>query len=310
MSQKKISELTSTSKLNDDNIIPLVQDGVTKHIRYGDMKSPMVKEVEANVEDYVDSKINTRVNYAFTSMLTLGFTKGSYVSVRDFWYKLANTIGVQGVIQFNYYTANAAYVGTSAKNAYLVGGTLIYSCSGSPASYGWFTAIYCSAAGGVYEIRCTMSADTTAGKEYWTINQLAYSNDMVETQKNLSNLSDKVDLMYQYNGTPKTIGKWHDGRNIMRLVLLPKEIYGIIGGSGVNKIDIYAKYVGTNIIGINLSAKAIRSNGSLPIDLTPSLHEDSVNGNRYMYMADKSLLTENMLSDGTIDCVLIEYVQK
>lgn len=58
MSQKKISELTSTSTLTDYDKFPLVQDGVTKHILYSDMKKEMVEDVHREVSTKLDEYYN------------------------------------------------------------------------------------------------------------------------------------------------------------------------------------------------------------------------------------------------------------
>lgn len=46
MAQKKISELPFANSIDNDDIIPIVQDGVTKQIEYGDFKLKMVEEVQ------------------------------------------------------------------------------------------------------------------------------------------------------------------------------------------------------------------------------------------------------------------------
>lgn len=58
MAQKKISELPSTASVTDENKFPLVQDGITKHIKYSDLKKPMVEEVFADVSDKVDNVLS------------------------------------------------------------------------------------------------------------------------------------------------------------------------------------------------------------------------------------------------------------
>lgn len=58
MAQKKISELPLTKTMNNDDIFPIVQSGVTKQISYSDLKAPMVEEVFAAVSDKVDNTLS------------------------------------------------------------------------------------------------------------------------------------------------------------------------------------------------------------------------------------------------------------
>lgn len=62
MAQKKISELPLTKTMNNDDIFPIVQSGVTKQISYSDLKKPMVEEVTADVSSYIDSKTKDIIN--------------------------------------------------------------------------------------------------------------------------------------------------------------------------------------------------------------------------------------------------------
>ena len=307
MAQRKISELTSTTKLNDDNIIPLVQDGVTKHIRYGDMKSPMVKEVEANVEDYVDEKMTKKANYGFTTMVDLGFANKSYVSVRTFWNKLHSWYGSQGLIQFDWNDAKAAFLGVSGNSIYITGGTLIYSCDGTSGAWKTFSAIYYSGwSDEVYRIRCSIGADTTT--DSWSMDKLAHNADILNIRSNLENVSEKLNYTQNhYPNAAKIIGKWHDGRNIMRLVVLPNNI-DIPNADGY-KIDFLNHLALRSKVGIILSAKLCNGDGPL-YNLLPRLHDDSVNGDRYIFEPDGFPLLPDMKNNGTIECAIVEYVQK
>ena len=58
MAQKKISQLTSTSTLTDYDKFPLVQDSITKHIFYKDMKKEMVEDVQREVSTNIDENSN------------------------------------------------------------------------------------------------------------------------------------------------------------------------------------------------------------------------------------------------------------
>lgn len=304
MAQKKISELTSTTKLNDDNIIPLVQDGVTKHIRYGDMKAPLVKEVEAEVEDYVDNKLTGKTNYVSTTMVRMGFTRDSYVPVRDFWSKIKSYYGSHGVVQFEWNAAEGAKVGNANSSAPISGGTLIYTCSGISA---WrnFSAIYFSGySGEVYHIQCSIGSDTTAGNESWTVNRLPYSGEVLSVRSSLLDVSKKLDYMYnRYPSQGKVIGKWHDGRNIWRVVYLAKDltvtsayanggtVYGFTGGLTKQRdVDLF------------LSAKIHWKSSATLQDMDILLANDDCLFTRSG--ANSSVSTEN------VDCLVVEFVEK
>lgn len=304
MAQKKISELTSTASVKDHNIFPLVQDGVTKHIKYSDLKAPLVKEVEAEVEDYVDNKMVSRVSYNTTSMTKLGFSKNSYVSVRNFWDHLYNKFGVQGAIRFDWNGAAAATVGTSAEGAYISGGLLIYSCTGHIGAQKAFTAIYYSFYNEIFHIRCYIENDTTAGKESWSVKKLADNADILSVRSSLSDVSGKLDYMYNhYSSQGKVIGKWYDGRNIWRVVYLAKDLtvtsaqvgngslYGFIGGLTKQRD-----------VGLVLSAKVHRKSGAALEDMEVFLaHDDCIFTNGTV---NTSVSTEN------VDCLVVEFVEK
>lgn len=311
MAQKKISELTSTTKLNDDNIIPLVQDGVTKHIRYGDMKAPMVREVEANVEGYVDNKINTRTRYAFTTMVDLGFTKNSHVKVRTLWEKLYSKYGEQGLIQFDWNSAKGAYIGTS-DDCFNSGGTLIYSCDGGIGAWKLFSAIYYTGySNEVFHIRCSISSDTSDGSESWAVTKLADNADILSIRSNLLDVNGKLDYMYNhYPSQEKVIGKWHDGRNIMRLVVKSDSDTFTIGQVSYQSTSVTALGLNESLpkdkVAYVISAKLYSKNETNAIELSVN---DLISSGTTKLAFTRNNGSLNTLKS-TYDCVVIEYVQK
>ena len=115
--------------------------------------------------------IGNKVNYGYTSMVDLGFTKYSYVSVRDFWTKIYSKYSRgNGVIQFKWDNSHSARLGTSTKYVTINGGTLIYTCSSPNSTWSDFSAIYIYGGGDkVYHIKAHISDNTTAGAERWNI---------------------------------------------------------------------------------------------------------------------------------------------
>ena len=165
-----ISDWTTTS--------PTLPSGVSWSTNEYDIKAKI---------DVIDSK----ANYKTTSMVGLGFTVNSYVSVRDFWTKLFSTFGSNGVLHFTWSNANAAYVGDTTSNVYLSGGTLIYTVDRNTTStWGAFSAIYLQGSGNrVYNIKCNILDDNTAGKESWSIQTIANHNDLSNyVNKNAANV--------------------------------------------------------------------------------------------------------------------------
>jgi hypothetical protein len=49
MAQRKISELPYAQVIDSDDVIPIVQDGVTKQIEFTNLKNPLVDEVKGNL---------------------------------------------------------------------------------------------------------------------------------------------------------------------------------------------------------------------------------------------------------------------
>ena len=133
--------------------------------------------------------IGNKVNYGFTSMVGLGFTQGSYVSVRDFWTKIyAKYSKGNGVIKLQWADSKAANLGTSTNYVTINGGTLIYTCGSPNKTWSDFSAIYITGGGGdhnnVYHIRAHISDNTTVGAERWNIYTLAnkkYINDKLNS---------------------------------------------------------------------------------------------------------------------------------
>ena len=308
MAQKKISELTSTASVADHNIFPLVQDGVTKHIKYSDLKAPLVEQVKANVESYVDNKIDTRTRYGVTTMTELGFENNSTVYVTTLWERLYYTFGKNGVIKFRWSGVNGAYVGTDANNkAPIYGGTLIYTCGSAPTAWADFSAIYISSHDdGIFRIQGSMDSDAT--KANCLVTKLADNADILSIRSNLSDVlsdvSGKLDYMYnRYPSQGKVIGKWYDGRNIWRVVYLAKDltvtsaqvgngsIYGFIGGLTKQRdVDLV------------LSAKVHRKSGAALEDMEVFLaHDDCIFTTGAV---NTSVSTEN------VDCLIVEFVEK
>lgn len=121
--------------------------------------------------------INKKTNYDNITMVDLGFTVNSYVSVRNFWAKLYEKYGSNGVVQFGWANAAQAYIGTTSTYLLLNGGTLIYTSSNTPSTWSNFSAIFYQGGSGdnVYYIRASISADATVGKESWSITSLSKS---------------------------------------------------------------------------------------------------------------------------------------
>lgn len=308
MSQKKISELTSTASVKDHNIFPLVQDGVTKHIKYSDLKAPLVKEVEAEVEDYVDKKSIYKLNYNNTTMVKLGFAKNSYNTVRDFWDKLFSTYESNGVIHFQWNTAEEAYIGLqSGSNMLMSGGTLIYTCNGnSKTAYRNFSALFFSSnkANKVYHIHCAMYGDTSAGKGDWSITTLASNADVLSIRSTLLDVSGKLDYMYnRYPSEGKVVGKWHDGRNIWRVVYLAKDLTVTSAQSGNGSIyGFTGGLTKQRDVGVVLSAKVYPKSGAASKDMEVFLaHDDCIFTTGAV---NASVSTEN------VDCLVVEFVEK
>lgn len=143
-----------------------------------------------------------KTNYKWATMVSLGFTKDSYVSVRDFWAKLIDTYGSNGVVQFDWANANQAYIGTTSINVALNSGTLIYTAKSAPKAWSNFSAIYYQGGGGnnVYHIKASIGDDATVGKESWSIFKLTKESDLTNWIISNSN----------YTGNPNdcSIGKW------------------------------------------------------------------------------------------------------
>lgn len=49
MAQKKITELPYANSIDNDDVFPIVQDGVTKQIEFTNLKDPLVDEVRSNL---------------------------------------------------------------------------------------------------------------------------------------------------------------------------------------------------------------------------------------------------------------------
>jgi hypothetical protein len=49
MAQKKITELPYANSIDNDDVFPIVQDGVTKQIEFTNLKDPLVKEVQSDL---------------------------------------------------------------------------------------------------------------------------------------------------------------------------------------------------------------------------------------------------------------------
>lgn len=208
----EIKELINETK---DLIEPTVNNAISEIIANAPEDLNTLKEIADWIDTHEDSAsaMNTAIqenknilknksNYHTTSMVDLGFASKSYVSVREFWNKLYETYGNNGVIQFTWSDANASYVGTTDTNVFMNGGTLIYTSNGKPINK-WrsFSAIFVQGhANGVYQIRCSIGDDLTEGNESWIVLRLA----------NIVNLNDyakKNDL----NGLAVS-GHTHDDR--------------------------------------------------------------------------------------------------
>lgn len=311
MSQKKISELTSTASVKDHNIFPLVQDGVTKHIKYGDLKVPLVKEVEANVESYVDTKLENRTRYANESMVGLGFANKSTVSVRNFWNNLYDKHGSQGVIHFTWNDAGSAYIGADSNTLLINGGTLVYTCDKAPnLPWGSFSAIWYAGytSDAVYHINSFFASDTTDGAEFWSITKLANNNDVLSIRSNLEDVSEKLENTRNYytdaNSTiGRAIGRWHDGRRVWRVVYQAKDltvtsaqvgngsVYGFIGGLTKQRhVDFF------------LSAKVHWKNGATLQDL-----EVLLANNDCLFVVGGA---NSSLTTGNVESLIVEFVEK
>lgn len=118
-------------------------------------------------------------NFKNITMVGLGFTKDSYVSVRDFWQALYSKIGTNGCIQFTWANASAAYVGVAGNCVYLNGGSLFFTMTSYPATWHTFSAIYVGGSdGSFYHIKCCIGSDGTVGNESWYIDRIAKKQEL------------------------------------------------------------------------------------------------------------------------------------
>ncbi len=159
------------------------------------------------VDTYATKQVlENKSNYHVTSMKDFGFASKSYVSVREFWNKLYEKFGNNGVVQFSWSDANASYVGTTDTNVFMNGGTLIYTAGGKTnTTWRSFSAIYFTGYGnGVFQIRCSIGDDTTEGNESWAILRLANIVNLNDYVKSLS-ISGKTITYTKGNNTTGTL---------------------------------------------------------------------------------------------------------
>ena len=167
----------------------------------------------------INSNLNYKTNFNVTSMTELGFTRDSYVSVKDFWNKLVSRFGTNGTIRFSWRDTNKAYLGTSNNNVLINGGMLIYTTYGSPAEWRDFSAIYVGSYNNVvFHIRCVMM-DNNDANTIWSITSLSSpindSSTSATSTWSSSMINSKLGgLIFSASGTTLTIT---DGTNTWTL---------------------------------------------------------------------------------------------
>ena len=168
----------------------------SQRIAFNSTFNNYAKKTDLDGLSVVGHNHSNKVNYKTATMVGLGFEKDTYVSVRDFWQTLYEKCGSNGIVNFDWANASAAYVGTEKSNVYINGGTLIYSMSNKPAVWNVFSALYVSGANGqFYHIKCSIDANNTVGAESWFINGIAKSYELAnKIDKDLSNVTGTLPI--------------------------------------------------------------------------------------------------------------------
>lgn len=177
-----------SARQESDNALQLVIDAevIDRKAAIGTLDIAINKEIsdrqeaDSSLQAAINGKAasththSDKANFKYITMVDLGFTKGSYVSVRDFWQTLYNKIGTNGCIQFVWANATAAYVGVTENCVCLNGGSLFFTMTSYPAAWHTFSAIYVNGSDkDFYHIRCSVGSDTTVGSEGWSIERIA-----------------------------------------------------------------------------------------------------------------------------------------
>ncbi len=162
-------------------------------------------------ETEIDTKLSKKATQAVTTMVDLGFTKDSYNSVRSFWSKLVDKVGLNGVVTFTWASAKQAYIGDSTNNVLIENGTLVFTATSKPQSWACFTGTLTKSNGCVYAISCTIDGNTSEGDETWNIKSItSYTHPATSGNKHIPSggTSNQV-LGYSADGTAQWTGR-HD----------------------------------------------------------------------------------------------------
>lgn len=180
----------------NQSIFKLVDTNITNNLQniIDSNKTDLQNQITNNDND-ISNLNNYKTNYNYISMVDLGHTANSIVSVRDFWLSLYSSIGKNGVIQFVWNYDKCASIGNANTNVSINSGTLIYSCTSYPIAWQYFSAIYYNG-NDIYNISCSIpSNDGSDGAEVWSINKLGTYSNITNLQNIID--SNKTDLQSQ-----------------------------------------------------------------------------------------------------------------